>query len=207
METATLVAAGWTSGINAYLTVLVLGLAGRFGWADTPASLQRPWVLAVCGALFLVEFVVDKIPLLDSAWDSVHTFIRPAVAAMVGAAATQTALHQPAASLVAAGLALTAHASKASTRLAINVSPEPFTNIVASFTEDGVVLGVVALALARPRLAAVVALLAMVLFLAVALALLSLARKGVRALRRRLSGRGGYPPPSGTGRSSPSPLR
>lgn len=190
-----LVAAGWCSGINAYLTVLLLGIGGRLGWAETPESLQRPWVLATCAALFAVEFVVDKIPLLDSAWDALHTLVRPSVAAAVGAAAaaagTDAALGQPWASLLAAALALTAHLSKASSRLAINLSPEPATNVAASLGEDIVVAGVVGLALANPELAAIVAVVLLVVFAAVGLALLSLARRALRAIRRRRRGGAG----------------
>ena len=194
METATLLAAGWTAGLNAYLTVLILGVSGRLGWAPTPASLQQTWVLAVCAVLFVGEFVIDKIPFADSAWDVLHTLVRPAVAAAVGAAAAGSAsLGQPTASLFAAGLALIAHLSKATTRLAINVSPEPATNIVASLTEDTTVAAVVALALARPRLAATVALVLAVLFAGVAISLFSLARGALRRLRRRRTPRSRRP--------------
>lgn len=191
VETAMVVVAGWCSGINAYLTLLLLGVAGRLGWAEVPATLERPAVLAVAAVLFAVEFVVDKVPLADTAWDALHTLVRPSVAAAVGAASASAALEQPWASLLAAGLALTAHLSKASTRLAINLSPEPASNVVASLGEDAVVAAVVALALARPRLAATVALVLMVVFAAVAVALLALARRGLRAVRRRLAERRG----------------
>lgn len=188
METATLVAAGWTSGINAYLTVLVLGVAGRAGWADTPASLQTTKVLILAAVLFAIEFVVDKIPLADTAWDVLHTAIRPSVAAAVGAATAGATLGQPQASLLAASLALVAHLSKTTTRMAINASPEPFSNAIASFSEDGIVAVLVVLALARPRLAAALALLAMVAFAVVGVALFTVARKGFGALRQRLGG-------------------
>ena len=148
METATLVAAGWTTGINAYLTVLMLGLAGRFGWAETPAELQQSWVLA-----------------------------------------------------------LAAHLSKTSTRLAINVSPEPFTNIAASLAEDGLVAALVSLALIRPRLAAFLAAVAAAVSLLIGFALFSVARRGYRRVRRLLAhwvGRtGGTPGPVAQGRAPP----
>lgn len=191
METALLIVAGWTSGINAYLTVLIIGLGGRLGWVDTPPSLEQTWVLALAALAFVLEFVADKLPLFDSAWDLVHTLIRPSVAAAVGVAAAGVpgaTLSRPQAAALAAGLALVAHLSKATTRLALNVSPEPLTNVAASFTEDAVVGGLMALALARPRLAAVVALVAMVLFALVALALISVARRGVRFLLRQIRG-------------------
>jgi hypothetical protein len=193
MEIATLVATGWTSGVNAYLTVLVLGLAGRLGLTSTPLPLQSTWLLTMCAVLFAVEFVVDKIPLADTAWDLLHTLIRPALAGWTGAAFAGTRLGPVQAAVLAASLALVAHLSKASTRLAINASPEPFTNIAASLTEDGVVAIVAGLALARPRLAAAVAVVAMVVFAVVGAALFSLARRGLRRVRRRLRGHGALP--------------
>ena len=211
METATLVAAGWTTGINAYLTVLMLGLAGRFGWAETPAELQQPWVLALAAVLFAIEFVIDKVPLLDSAWDVVHTVVRPSVAAIVGALSAAAniggSLGKPQAALLAGGLALAAHLSKTSTRLAINVSPEPFTNIAASLAEDGLVAALVSLALIRPRLAAFLAAVAAAASLLIGFALFSVARRGYRRVRRLLAhwaGRtGGTPGPVVHGRAPP----
>jgi hypothetical protein len=188
MEFATLVAAGWSSGINAYLTVLVLGLAGRLGWADTPLALQSNTVLLVAAVLFAVEFVVDKIPLADTGWDMLHTLVRPTVAGWVGATLAGARLGPAQGAALAATLALVAHLSKASTRLAINASPEPFTNIAASVGEDGLVAVIVGLALARPWLAAALTLVAMVAFAVVAVALLALARRGLRLVRRRLFG-------------------
>lgn len=189
METTVLIVAGWTSGINAYLTVLLLGIAGRLGWIDAPASLQRPWVLALAGAAFALEFAADKMPLFDSAWDLAHTLIRPSVGAAVGVAAAGVpgaALTRPQAALLAGGLALVAHLSKASTRLAINFSPEPFTNLIASFGEDAVVIALFSVALANPALAALAALALMVMFAIVAIALFSTARRGWRAVRRQM---------------------
>ena len=132
VDIATLIAAGWSSGVNAYLTVLLLGSAGRLGLADTPESLQRNWVLGAAAVLYLIEFVVDKVPLLDSAWDAVHTFIRPAIGAALGVALVDGQTDQLVAALLAGGLALTGHAAKSTTRLAINTSPEPVTNVIAS---------------------------------------------------------------------------
>lgn len=184
METAALVAASFGAGVNAYLTVLLLGVGGRLGWADTPESLQRPSVMAVDAILFAVEFVVDKVPLLDSAWDLLHTLVRPSVGAALGAAIAGAELGQPQASILAAALALSAHVGKASTRLAINASPEPFTNIAASLLEDGFVAGVVSLAMFRPRLAAAVAVVALAGALVASWFALRLARRGWRRLRR-----------------------
>jgi hypothetical protein len=185
MESVALVALGWTSGINAYLTVLMLGVAGRFGWAETPDAFQRPWVLAATGALFAVEFIVDKVPYLDSAWDTVHTAIRPVIGALVGVQLAQGDLGSLSAALAGGGLALLGHGTKSTTRLAINASPEPFTNVVASVTEDGLVATLVVLSLTHPRVAAAAAGVAIVIGLIVAVVLWRLVRRGWRRLLQR----------------------
>lgn len=208
MQEATLLATGWTTGINAYLTLLLLGLAGRLDWAETPPVLQRPWVLIVVGVLFALEFVVDKVPILDSAWDLLHTLVRPTVGTLVGVAVagadSDFALSGPVAGVLGGGLALAGHLTKASTRLAINTSPEPFTNVIASFAEDGLVATMVVLALWQPRIAAVLALLGAAAGLLLAVVMFALARRGYRRVRR-LWGRWGeqraHPgpaPPPGT---------
>lgn len=186
MESITFVAAGWAAGLNAYLTVLILGVSGRLGWADTPHSLQQTWVLIAAGVAFVVEFVVDKVPLLDSLWDTVHTVIRPVIGGLTGAAIAGASLGKPAAFALAAGLALTGHLTKATTRLAINMSPEPFTNIVASVSEDGVVAALVPLAMAYPKVAAVVAAVLAVVGLLVVMLLWRFVRKGWRRFRAYL---------------------
>ncbi len=188
MESIALVAAGWASGLNAYLTVLILGASGRLGWADTPASLQTNWVLGAAGVAFAIEFVIDKLPLLDSVWDLVHTFIRPVIGGLTGAAIAAGQLGRPAAFALAGGLALIGHLTKATSRLAINMSPEPLTNIIASFAEDGVVSGLVALAMVYPRIAAVSATVAAVVGVIIALLLWKLARRGLRRVRAGLGG-------------------
>ncbi|MFE2911593.1 DUF4126 domain-containing protein [Kitasatospora indigofera] len=151
----------WASGINAYAVVLLLGLFGRFGWADSvPAVLERPDVLIAAGALFLVEAVADKVPYLDSAWDAVHTVIRPVAGATVAAL---LASHDPGSlGTVAAGAmggttALLSHTVKASLRMAVNTSPEPASNIGVSLAEDVSVAGLVTLAIFHPWLAASIA--------------------------------------------------
>jgi hypothetical protein len=151
-------ASGWASGLNLYGTVLLLGLAGRFGWADVPTELQEPWVLIVAGVLYVLEFVVDKVPWADSAWDSVHTVIRPIGGGLIGALfAADAGDPEVVAALLGGGFSLTAHGAKASTRALANTSPEPVSNVVLSVAEDGVVAGMVALALAFPIIAGVVA--------------------------------------------------
>lgn len=185
VESVALVAAGWSAGFNAYLTVLILGVSGRLDWAETPASLQQNWVLIAAGIAFVVEFVVDKIPLLDSVWDAGHTLIRPMIGGMTGAAIAGAQLGRPAAFALAAGLALTGHLTKATGRLAINMSPEPVTNVVASVAEDGMVAVLVALAMAYPVVAAVIATVLAIIGVLIALSLRSLVRKGLRRVRAR----------------------
>jgi Domain of unknown function (DUF4126) len=183
MESIAFVATSWASGVNAYLTLLILGVAGRYGWAETPTSLQQGWVIIVAGVAFVVEFVVDKVPLLDSAWDAVHTIIRPVVGGLSGVAIAGASFGKPQAFIAAAALALTGHATKATSRLAINMSPEPFTNIIASFAEDGIVAGLVPLAIAYPKISAAVGAVVAVIGACVALLLVKLARKGLRRVR------------------------
>jgi hypothetical protein len=183
MESIAFIATSWASGVNAYLTVLILGVSGRYGWAETPASLQQGWVLWAAAVAFVVEFVVDKVPLLDSAWDAVHTVVRPIIGGLAGVAIAGASFGDPQAFVAAAALALTGHATKATSRLAINMSPEPFTNVIASVAEDGLVAGLVPLAIAYPKISAAVGLLAAALGICIALLLWRFARKGLRRVR------------------------
>src|ERR1700722_4715929 len=127
----------WVSGINLYAAVATLGLVGRFSSIKLPGELgivTEWWVIALAVALYLVEFFADKIPYVDSSWDAVHTFVRPLAGAALAAAAWSDSgpSIEIAALLVGGGLAAGSHATKASTRLAINTSPEPVSNIAAS---------------------------------------------------------------------------
>jgi Domain of unknown function (DUF4126) len=133
--------AGFSSGLNLYATVATLGLLERNGIIHLPAPLavlSHPIVIGIALGLYVVEFFADKIPYLDSIWDAIHTFIRPPAAAVLGYAAAGGAPPEWrwAAALLAGGVALTSHGAKASTRAAINASPEPFSNWVLSFGED-----------------------------------------------------------------------
>ena len=176
--------AGWASGLNLYLVTLVLGLSGRLGWSDVPDVLTRTDVLVVAGVLFLVEFVADKVPYVDNLWDTAHTVIRPLGAAAIGAILAGEASSVGAAlgALVAGALALDAHAAKATTRVAANASPEPFSNIALSLFEDGLVIGLVVLAVTYPVVTVVVIAVLVVAATAVTVALWRVARR----LRRRL---------------------
>jgi hypothetical protein len=150
------VSSGWASGVNAYLLVLVLGVADRTAWlAQVPDVLGRTDVLVVAGVLFAIEFVADKIPYLDSSWDAVSTAIRPTVGAVVALmlAGDVSTLEQALWAVLGGGTALASHSVKAGLRLAVNTSPEPVTNIGASLAEDVTVLGVVLLAVSYPWVA------------------------------------------------------
>lgn len=151
---------GWASGINAYLVVLVLGIADRVGTvAEIPDALGRWDVLAVAGFLYAMEFIADKIPYIDSSWDAISTAIRPTAGAVIGVllAGDASTLDQAVLGGVGGGTALLSHLVKASSRLAINSSPEPVTNIGASLAEDVAVFGVVAFAINNPEAAAAIA--------------------------------------------------
>lgn len=154
------VTTGWASGVNAYACVLILGLLGRFAGAeDVPHSLTTTPVLIAAGALFAFEFVADKIPYVDSAWDAISTVIRPTIGAILAALLSGEAstLHQAVIATTGGLVALLSHAVKASLRLAINTSPEPVSNIAASSGEDVAVAGVVSLAAFHPEAALIIA--------------------------------------------------
>jgi hypothetical protein len=144
---------GWASGVNAYLVVLMLGLLGRVSdSAAVPDALTRSDVLAVAGFLYAMEFVADKIPYIDSTWDAVSTAIRPTAGAVIALLVSGDAgtLEQAVYATVGGGTALASHAVKAGTRLAVNTSPEPVTNVGTSILEDVTVAGVVLLAVYHP---------------------------------------------------------
>ncbi|MFE7098539.1 DUF4126 domain-containing protein [Streptomyces erythrochromogenes] len=176
---------GWASGINAYAVVLLLGIFGRTGLTDeVPASLQRTDVLIVAAVLFLCEAVADKIPYVDSIWDGVHTVIRPVAGAVIGAllAGQSGSLSDITAGAVGGTTALASHFVKAGTRMAINTSPEPFTNVAMSIAEDLGVAGLVTFAIFYPVPAAIIAGSLLVVGLAIVVFLWSRIR---RFLRRR----------------------
>ena len=151
--TALVFSSGWASGVNAYATVAMLGLLERFSNTPVvPEALGRTDVLAIASTMFLVEFVVDKVPWLDSVWDGISTFIRPTVGALVAWQLSGDASSVDQAFLIAlgGGTALASHGVKSGIRLAVNTSPEPFTNSIVSTGEDISVIAVVALAVAHP---------------------------------------------------------
>ncbi|MFG3344879.1 DUF4126 domain-containing protein [Streptomyces sp. NPDC048018] len=175
---------GWASGINAYAVVLLLGVFGATGLSDdVPEALQRPDVLIAAAVLFLCEAVADKIPYVDSVWDSVHTVIRPVSGAVVAAllAGQSGSLPELAAGAVGGTTALMSHLVKAGTRMAVNTSPEPFSNIAVSTAEDLGVAAIIVFALFHPLAAAVVA----GTLLAVGLAVVAFLAQRIRRFWRR----------------------
>lgn len=149
------VGSAWTSGINLYATVAVLGLLQHYGLARLPGGLQALdnwWVIGVALALYAVEFFADKVPYVDTVWDAVHTFIRVPAGAALAAAATSdvSPAVQVVALLLGGGLALSTHGTKATVRAAANMSPEPVTNWLLSLVEDVIAVGAVVLAVLHP---------------------------------------------------------
>lgn len=160
---------GWASGVNAYATVLVLGLLQRLGVGAVPEALGRPEVLAVASVLFAIELVVDKIPYLDSGWDAVHTVVRPTIGTVLGVLISSDSgnISELLGGSTGGGTALATHAIKAGFRLAINVSPEPFSNFIVSTAEDITVVIMVLLSATTPGVAAALALLLLIVGLCV----------------------------------------
>ena len=174
---------GWASGLRLYTSLFVLGMAGHLGWVVLPQGLQvleHPWVLGAAGLMLTIEFFADKIPLLDSFWDTVHTFIRiPAGAALAALVfGGQGVEWQTAMAILGGTLAAGTHFTKAGARAMINTSPEPFSNVAASVGEDAVVLFGLWLMFAHPW-----AMLVLLLLLIVATAwLLPKLWRGIAAL-------------------------
>ncbi len=176
----------WLSGIRLYAGILTLGLLQHFGFAHLPGEmtvLGDWWVIAVAAALSVVEFVADKVPAVDSAWDAVHTFIRIPAGAVLAAAAFANfdARIRLVAFLLGGGIALAAHGTKAATRLAVNASPEPFSNFVVSALEDAGSIGLSFLIAWHPLAT---------LFVTAALVIIGVlfVRKLVRGVRRLFGG-------------------
>ncbi|MGV3742565.1 MAG: DUF4126 domain-containing protein, partial [Burkholderiaceae bacterium] len=145
----------WASGLRLYMTLFMAGWFGRLGWIDLPQALQvleSPWVLLVTGLLTGIEFLADKIPGVDSAWDTVQTFIRVPAGAVLGAATfgEMNPALVTVAGLLGGGIAAGAHFTKAGSRALINTSPEPFSNWAASFTEEAAVAGTLLAAFFHP---------------------------------------------------------
>src|SRR5262245_58503847 len=148
----------FASGLNAYATILALGVMQRFGIIHLPSGLDvvatTPVILGAA-LLYIVEFVADKVPLVDNLWDGIHTVIRPVAGAWLayGAVGHVAPQWQALAALAGGSIALTSHTAKASTRAAVNLSPEPFSNWILSLAEDAISIGLVWLIGAHPMVA------------------------------------------------------
>ena len=176
----------WASGIRLYLVIFAVGLGGYHGFIELPAGLrvlQHPWVIGAAGILLVMEFLVDKVPGLDSVWDAVHTLIRIPAGALLAAGATGDTLSAltVAAGLLGGTISAGTHITKAGGRAMINASPEPFSNWAASFTEDALVLAGIWFAFQYP----IVFLAALAVFAAFAIWLLPKLWRGFAAMLRR----------------------
>jgi hypothetical protein len=161
--TALIVAASFAAGLNIYATVLTLGILARTQWVPLPPgldSLGNTWVLVACAIMFAIEFVVDKIPALDMAWNVLHTVVRVPIAGLVAynASSHLSPQMQIMATAIGAAIALATHTSKTAIRAAVTPSPEPISNIALSTTEDVVAVGVTWFATHHPIIAASAAL-------------------------------------------------
>ena len=185
----------WTSGINLYATVTVLGLLQKFGLTHLPGgldALDNWWIIGIAGFLYAVEFFADKIPYLDSVWDVIHTFIRvPAGALMAYAATNQTDNSvMVIATLLGGGLALSSHGTKTALRAGANLSPEPFSNWILSIVEDIIAFGGTLLAVFAPVLIAIVLVIFVVVFAWFAPKVYRLVRRAFSAVRGFFAGDG-----------------
>jgi hypothetical protein len=178
---ALILSAGWAAGVNAYATVLLLGVFGRLGLGDVPDGLEETWVMVAAGGLYAVEFVTDKIPYVDHVWDTVHTAIRPTIAAALGVLLNgeATGAEDALAAVGSSTTALASHAVKAGLRTVVNLSPDPVTTATASLTEDFLVGVVVVLIVTHPWVALALSL----TLLAIGLTLLTLLWRRVTRAR------------------------
>jgi hypothetical protein len=182
-------ALGWASGLRLYAVLFLTGLAGTLGWVQLPHGLQmlqNPIVLGASGLMLALEFFADKIPGLDSVWDALHTVIRiPAGAALAASVfGGDHATWATVAALMGGTLAATSHVAKATTRAAVNTSPEPFSNIALSLAGDALVPGMLYLAWQQP----VVFFIALLFMLVLMVALTIVLFKFLRVLVRKVAG-------------------
>lgn len=185
----------WTSGINLYATVSVLGLLQKFGATRLPGGLEvldSWWIIGIAGFLYLVEFVADKVPYVDSVWDVIHTFIRVPAGAVVAYAATNQmdASVMIIATLLGGGLALSSHGTKAALRGGANLSPEPVSNWMLSIVEDILAIAGTILAVFAPILIAIVLVIFLILFLRFAPKVFRAIGKLIRGVRSFFRGEG-----------------
>jgi hypothetical protein len=179
--------AAWASGINPYLLVFLMGILGRLTELDVPVAFERADVLLVFGVLVVIDAIADKIMWLDSAWDVFNTAIRPVAGGVVALLIASPTVDLPSAVIAAGGgiVALITHFAKATTRLAVNASPEPASNVVVSVAEDAAIVGVVITAIFNPWIAAAIAAALFTAAVVIALALAGTARAALRKRRQR----------------------
>ena len=187
MDLGTAMASSRASGISVYGVTAIVGLAGRFDWIEAPPFVERTWVIAAALLLFAVEFVIHKVALIDSSWGGVHTLIRPAIGGYLASSLTDTEWSVAALAATGVALAFNSHCAKASTRLIVNSSPEPFSNVAASFGENGMVAVLMTFALTRPELALVLTAVLAILSTVVAVMLFRTARRITRRVRAGLA--------------------
>lgn len=161
------------AGVNLYATVAILGLAARYHWVELPEQFKvfdNPWIIGVAATLYVVEFVADKVPWVDSIWDSVHTLIRPVGGALIAVASIGEAspLMTGVIALLGGTVAAGSHATKAGTRVAANTTPEPFSNWFLSLAEDAFVIGLSFITLKYPLVALAVSVVILILIVMVA---------------------------------------
>ncbi len=191
MDLGTAIASSFSAGISMYGVLAALGIAGRLDVIDAPSALERPGVIGFALVLFAVEFVVDKLPVVDTVWDTVHAAIRPVGGAVIMGMAPDQDLPLPVAVGLGGVLAFTSHSAKSATRVLVNASPEPVSNVLVSTLEDGLVAGLMALAFANPEIALAIT----VVLVVVAAVLIVLAWKAAKRLHRRWRRRRGLSPP------------
>ena len=173
----------FAAGLNLYATVAILGLASRYGWVALPPQYQvfdHDWIIGAALVLYVIEFIADKIPWVDSVWDAVHTVVRPIGGAAIAVATLgeNTPVTETMVALLGGALAASTHFSKSGTRVLANASPEPFSNWALSLAEDLFVVGLGVLALKYPAAAAIVVIVCLALIVAFAAWI-------VKAVRRR----------------------
>jgi hypothetical protein len=187
-------ALGWASGFRLYAAVFLTGIAGWMNWVDLPPGLevlQHPGVLVASGFMLFAEFFADKIPFVDSMWDAVHTVIRiPAGAALAaGALGADSQAMGWIAAILGGSLAATSHATKMTTRAAVNTSPEPFSNVAVSLAEDGLVVFMLWLSATHPVAFAVALLISIVLAVVLLVVLVKFLRKVMQGVSGFFKGR------------------
>ena len=198
VELGTAAASAWSAGISLYGVFAVVGIAGRLEWIDANPFFERPEVIGIALVLFVIELFVDKIPIVDTLWDTVHTVLRPVGGALIVAMAPGQEIPTPVMIAAGAGLSLSSHAAKATTRVLVNTSPEPASNIVVSVLEDGLVAAVMTVAILYPRVALVLTLVLAVFSAVFSVIMFRTARRAWRKIQdrraERRQRRSGHPP-------------